>query len=186
MDPDPDRIDRAVAAVKAGDASALHYIYVAYADQVCAYVRSIVRGHHDAEDVTQQVFLKLPRAIRRYEPQGLPFQRWLMRVARNSALDHLRARRQIPCAEIYQRDEGREDAVFETRECLRDALASLPAEQRQVVVLRHEIGLTPPEIAIELDRSEAAIHGLHHRGRRRLRRALEETDTKPLAVAPAS
>jgi RNA polymerase sigma-70 factor (ECF subfamily) len=186
MDPDPARIDRAVAAVQAGDTAALHYLYVAYADDVCGYVRSIVRSHHDAEDVTQSIFLKLPQAIRRYEPQGLPFQRWLMRVARNSALDWLRARRQIPCAEIYCRDEARDDATFETRECLREALQSLPQEQREVVILRHAIGLTPPEIADQLNRSEASVHGLHHRGRRRLRRALEETGTKPLAAVPAA
>ena len=45
------------------------------------------------------------------------------------------------------------------------ALRTLPEEQRDVVVLRHLVGLTPGEIATWMGRSEASIHGLHHRGR---------------------
>ena len=85
----PDRLDTAVAAAQAGDHSALHYLYVHYAGDVCAYVRNIVREHGDAEDLTQTVFLKLPRAIARYDSCALPFERWLLRLARDSALEHV-------------------------------------------------------------------------------------------------
>ena len=49
------------------------------------------------------------------------------------------------------------------------ALAALPAEQRDVIVLRFLVGLTPGEVAERMGRSEDAVHGLQHRGRRRLR-----------------
>jgi RNA polymerase sigma-70 factor, ECF subfamily len=89
MKADPQRVERAVTAVKAGDTSALHYLYVRYAGDVCSYVRSIVREHGDPEDLTQTVFMKLPRAIARYDSCGLPFERWLLRLARDSALEHV-------------------------------------------------------------------------------------------------
>jgi DNA-directed RNA polymerase specialized sigma24 family protein len=89
MHADPERVERAVTAVKAGDPSALHYLYVRYADDVCSYVRSIVREHGDAEHVTQSVFQSLPRTIARYESRVLPFERWLLGLARDSAVDQV-------------------------------------------------------------------------------------------------
>ena len=169
---DLDRVDDAVNAVKAGDWSALDYLYVSFADAVCSHVRSIVRRHHDAEDITQSVFLKLPRAIHRYEPRGVPFERWLLRVARNAALDHLRASRAVPVAEVFVAEEGRDECQSEIRQLLKEALAQLPPEQREVVVLRHALGLSPLEIARRLNRTEPSVHGLHHRGRRALVQAL--------------
>jgi RNA polymerase sigma-70 factor (ECF subfamily) len=95
MQADLARVERAITAVKAGDPSALHYLYVRYADIVSSYVASIVGGRQEAEEVTQSVFHKLPRAIAAYEAGGLPFEGWLLRVARSSALDFLRARREM-------------------------------------------------------------------------------------------
>jgi RNA polymerase sigma-70 factor (ECF subfamily) len=177
------RVARAIAAVKAGDPSALHFLYVRYADDVRGYVKSVVRTPDDAEDLTQDVFLKLPRVLCRYEERGLPFERWLIRVARNCALDFLRARRQVPVAEVYPRTEGYEERSVETIGRLRDALATLPPDQREVVVLRHFAGLSPPEIAHRLSRSEASVHGLHHRGRRAMRRSLTDAGAQPVPAA---
>ena len=69
--------------------SALHFLYVRFADDVCAYVRSIVRDPHTAEDITQNVFTKLMKAIHKYERRDVPFAAWIIRVARNVALDHI-------------------------------------------------------------------------------------------------
>ena len=68
---------------------------------------------------------------------------------------------------------------------LRTALDSLPEEQRNVVVMRHVIGLTPPEIATQMGRSESSIHGLHHRGRRALQQELIRLESAPATVAVA-
>jgi RNA polymerase sigma-70 factor, ECF subfamily len=175
---------RAVAAAKRGEWDAIHYLYVRYADDVLAYVRSIVGDHHAAEDITQGVFAKLITAIQRYEERGaIPFAGWIMRVARNAALDHLRARRQIPVEEVRTSDPCDEGREFEQRQCLKEALASLPEEQREVLVLRHVLGLSPPEIAERLRKTESSVHGLHHRGRAALREALVELEAAP-EVAP--
>jgi RNA polymerase sigma-70 factor, ECF subfamily len=175
---------RAIAAAKRGEWDAIHYLYVRYGDDVFAYVRSIVRNHHDAEDITQGVFAKLMTAIQRYEEQGaIPFAGWIMRVARNATLDHLRARRQIPVEEVRTTDPCDEGREFEQRQCLKEALAALPREQREVLVLRHVLGLSPPEIAEQLEKTESSVHGLHHRGRATLRAALIELEAAP-EVAP--
>ena len=174
----------AVAHAKEGDMSALHFLYVRFADDVCAYVRSIVRDPHTAEDITQIVFTKLMKAIHKYERRDVPFAAWIIRVARNVALDHIRASRQIPLAEVRTSDEGNEQVGFERALSLREALARLPADQREVLVLRHVAGLSPGEIADRLGKTEASIHGLHHRGRSALKAELSELDAAPV-TAPA-
>jgi RNA polymerase sigma-70 factor, ECF subfamily len=181
---DGDLLARAIAGAKRGDMSALHFLYVRFADDVCGYVRSIVRDSHDAEDITQNVFAKLMTAIHKYEPRDVPFAAWILRVARNVALDHLRARRQIPCEEVRTDDDGHEQIGFERSQCLREALWRLPQEQREVLVLRHLAGLSPGEIARRLGKTEGSIHGLHHRGRSALKAALCEMDAAPVIATP--
>ena len=170
----------AIARAKEGDGSALHFIYVRYADDVYGFVNSIVRDHHEAEDITQNVFVKLRRIIGKYEQREVPFSSWLLRVARNAALDQLRARRQIPFEEVRTDDCGHEQIGFERSQCLRDALRMLPAEQREVVVLRHLVGMSPGEIATCLGKTEGSIHGLHHRGRGALQQLLRQMGAGPV------
>jgi RNA polymerase sigma-70 factor (ECF subfamily) len=177
-----DLLARAIARTKEGDASALHFLYVRFADDVCGYVGSIVRDRHDAEDITQTLFAVLPRKIRRYEQREVPFAAWLLRVARNAALDHVRAQRSVPVEAVRASDEGRGDEDFDRYQSLREALDGLPPEQREVLVLRHIAGLTPREIAERLGKTESSIHGLHHRGRGALQAALSQLDAAPLTL----
>ena len=176
-------LGRAIARAKQGDMDALHFLYVRYADDVYGFVNSIVRDTHAAEDVTQNIFGKLTKAIQRYEPREVPFSAWILRVARNAALDHMRARRQIPVEEVRIDDDGHEQVGFERSQCIREALGRLPEDQREVLVLRHVAGLTPGEIARRLGKTEGSIHGLHHRGRGALLDALRELDAAPVIAA---
>lgn len=172
----------AVARAKEGESSALRFLYTRYYEDVRRYVRSILRDHHEAEDVTQGVFLKLISVVHGYEPRGVPFGAWLMRVARNAAVDNLRAKRTLPTENVRLSDDARDQAAFEHREVLKDALARLPHEQREVVVLRYVAGLAPREIAEMLHKTHSSVHGLQHRGRRALKAALEEVGSKPVTV----
>ena len=110
-----------------------------YADHVYGYVASIVRDDFEAEDVTQHVFAKLMTALPKYEPREVPFSAWILRVARNVAVDHMRQRRAIPCEEVRELETRtwRRRVVAHRALGLRDALATLPEDQRQVVVMRH-------------------------------------------------
>jgi RNA polymerase sigma-70 factor (ECF subfamily) len=171
---------RAIASAKQGDWDAVHYLYVRYSDDVCTYVRSIVKDHHDAEDITQSLFARLITAIGKYEPRDVGFAAWLMRVARNAALDHLRAKRQIPVEEVRV-DDATGYANSDRAQSLRAAFEQLPGDQRKVLMMRHIIGLSPMEIAERLDKSEGSIHGLHHRGRRTLQATLRQMDLAPVS-----
>jgi RNA polymerase sigma-70 factor, ECF subfamily len=172
----------AVARAKAGDRDALRFLYLRYADNVYGYVCSIVRDEHDAEDVTQQVFAKLSSAIVRYEPRSVPFSAWILRVAHNASIDYVRSRRAIPVEDVRGTEVEADDIGRDRGEALRTALASLPPDQREVLVLRFIAGMSPGEIATRMGRSEDAIHGLQHRGRRTLRKELQRLDSAPSAL----
>jgi RNA polymerase sigma-70 factor, ECF subfamily len=180
--PEGDLLAQAIARTKEGDIGALHFLYVRFADDVCGYVASIVRDQHEAEDITHTLFVKLLTKIQRYEQRDVPFAAWILRVARNAALDHVRARREVPFEEVRTSDEGREDEDLERCQSLKLALDRLPSEQREVLVLRHIAGLTPGEIAQRLGKTESSIHGLHHRGRGALQAALRELEAGPLTA----
>jgi RNA polymerase sigma-70 factor (ECF subfamily) len=173
----------AVRAAKQGDGDALRYLYLRYADNVFGYVRSIVRDDYDAEDVTQQVFAKLIVVIGRYEQRSMPFSAWILRVAHNAAIDHVRVRRPVPCEEVRGTDTPLDERATECRRDFCDALEELTEEQRSVLVLRHVLGLAPGEIAVQMGKSEDAIHALHYRGRRALRRSLLERSAAPMALS---
>jgi RNA polymerase sigma-70 factor, ECF subfamily len=174
----------AVARAKAGDSEGLHYLYVRYADDVRRFINGLVRDQYEAEDITQNVFAKLMKAINKYEERAVPFDAWILRVARNAALDHLRAKRAIPTEEVRLTDTGRAETAQDRGRALRQALEDLPEDQREVLVLRHIVGLSPVEIADTLDKSESSVHGLHHRGRRSLRSNLTELGAAPVVGSP--
>jgi RNA polymerase sigma-70 factor, ECF subfamily len=178
-----DLTQAAVTRAKEGDPEGLHYLYVRYADDVLRYVNGLIRDHHEAEDITQNVFAKLMKAINKYEERAVPFDAWILRVARNAALDYLRAKRSIPTEEVRLTDTGRAETALDRGRALRQALETLPEDQREVLVLRHIVGLSPIEIADTLDKSESSVHGLHHRGRRSLRDNLSELGAAPVVAS---
>jgi RNA polymerase sigma-70 factor (ECF subfamily) len=173
------QVTRAVAEAKQGSTEALDYLYTSYADNVYSYVLTIVRDEHAAEDVTQQVFAKLLVKIDSYERRNVPFAGWLLRIARNCAIDHLRSSRGITCDEVPGADQPYDETNEHRRRALREALGELPDGQREVVVLRHVLGLSPREIAARMGKSEGAVHTLHHRARRAMRRELVQRDCVP-------
>ena len=172
-------VQAAVAHAKAGDPEGLHFLYLRYAPDVQRYVNSVVHDMHEAEDITQNVFAKLIKTIGKYEQREVPFTAWILRVARNAALDHMRARRAIPTEDVRAADTGREQMSIDRSRALREALEGLPDDQREVLVLRHIVGLSPLEIAATLKKTESSVHGLHHRGRRSL-----QTNLTALGAAP--
>src|SRR6201997_1227154 len=94
----------AVARAKEGDEEALRFLYITYSQNIYGYVRSIVRDDYEAEDVTQHVFAKLMTTLVKYDDRGVPFFAWLIRMARNVAIDHLRANRLTPTETVIDPD----------------------------------------------------------------------------------
>ncbi|HTX09338.1 MAG TPA: sigma-70 family RNA polymerase sigma factor [Solirubrobacteraceae bacterium] len=183
LEPVDREITNAVLRAQAGDDDAIRVLYLRYKDNVYGYVLSFVRDQHEAEDITQHVFLKLITVIHKYRAREVPFTSWLLRVARNVALDHMRRRRAVLCDEVYESGQQSDESGDDRRRALEQALQLLPEEQRNVVMLRHLVGLTPGEIATRMGRTEASIHGLHHRARQTLKRELLAIDCGPAARA---
>jgi RNA polymerase sigma-70 factor (ECF subfamily) len=176
---DEGRTRRVVDAARAGDQKAMSELYVLHAPAVHAHVLRVVKDRDDADDVTQQVFAKLLTGLERYRPGEAPFIVWVLRIARNAAIDHVRRVRTVPLAD-HERDRERDDrGAEEVRGALRAALALLPQGQRDVLLLTHLVGLTPHEIAAELGCSVRAVHGLHYRGRAAVRATLTDLGSAP-------
>lgn len=176
-------VSRAIKSAQQGDSDALGFLYARYADNVYGYVRSIVHDHHLAEDVTQHVFAKLITVIGKYVEQDVPFLSWILRVARNAALDHIRSDRLVAVEEVRDAKRASDGHSSSRLEDLRDALTALPVEQRKVLLLRHLGGYSPSEIAEMTGRTEGSVHGLHHRGRRAVTAELRELGLAPATTA---
>jgi RNA polymerase sigma-70 factor (ECF subfamily) len=137
-----------VRGLQAGDARAYERLVRDYGDRIYRFVRRMV-GDRLADDLTQEVFVRVHRSIATYEPGG-SFESWLFTIANNLCVDALRRRRD---------ERGRPDLLepavrvadpLEERElhsALLRAVAELPEEQRQVFLLREEAGLPFKEIA---------------------------------------
>jgi RNA polymerase sigma-70 factor (ECF subfamily) len=183
-------VSAAVRRAQVGDREALGFLYARFADNILGYVRGIVRDHHEAEDVTQHVFAKMMRVIDKYEERDVPFFAWLLRVARNVAVDYIRSERLVPVEEVRDASSGgggrAELSTSMWTDDMREALAKLPLAQREVLVMRHVAGFSPAEIAGLTGKSEGSIHGLHHRGRRTIAAELASRGMAPTTVADST
>jgi RNA polymerase sigma-70 factor (ECF subfamily) len=184
------RIQRAVTRAAAGDRDALHDLYLGYSGPVYRHIRAVVRDEHEAQDITQLVFLKLIGTLGTYDARQGPFRPWLLRVARNLAIDQIRRRRAVPADCVDPPEAQSDETGHERAVALHDALRSLSAEQREVLVLRQIVGLRPREIAERLDKTEGSVHALHHRARTAMRLSLVHSHAAPATrrdtAAPAT
>jgi RNA polymerase sigma-70 factor (ECF subfamily) len=128
------RTSAAVKRAAAGDNDALQYLYSRYSGNVYRYVRSLVRDSHEAEDVTQQVFLKLMTVLPQYEEAKAPFSGWILRVARNLAIDQLRRRQPVLAEEVFGADASADETGHQCAASLREALAGLPEDWSDLYV----------------------------------------------------
>jgi DNA-directed RNA polymerase specialized sigma24 family protein len=141
---------RALAHVREGDTSALHFLYVRYADELRGYLEGIVHDRDAAEDVVHEVYANLMAAIVESEEQPFPLAASMLRMATNLAL-------------------GREPSLP-----LGHALGVLPHDQRDVLVLRNAAGLSTSQTAELLGKDEHSINRLYERARSKLSAALFE------------
>lgn len=149
----------------------MRQVYERYADDVYRVALRLTGSSADAYDVTHDVFLGLPEAVQRYDPER-PFPAWLQGVTVRTAQMRLRtARRRREVALPALRSlpaRSHRDAVVD-RLTLEKALDELSADLRSVVVLREVEGLSYQEIADLLGINKSAVAVRLHRARRRLR-----------------
>lgn len=150
-------VQELIVRAKAGDSQALDTLYRRYAGGVMRVAYYITGSVQDAEDVLQDVFLGLPTALGRYEPQG-KFDRWLNRVAARVALSRVRhrgSRAEIGLSESLPVETA---SIGDTLEQIRvgDAVRALPDTLRAVFVLKVVEGYSHAETAATLGISVAA------------------------------
>jgi RNA polymerase sigma-70 factor (ECF subfamily) len=154
---------QAIARAKLGDRHAVRYLYAHYAADVRSYLGSLLRDPDLVDDVVQTTFLKVLTKIDRYEPGDSPFEAWLLRVARNAAFDELRRRRTGAGAARPLADADAVAAGEQLGGDVWDALDRLPAAWREVLVLRHVLGLSVREVASRLQMSPQGVRALQDR-----------------------
>jgi RNA polymerase sigma-70 factor (ECF subfamily) len=149
-----------VKLVAARQPDALAELYDRFAPTLLALARRILGNHADAEEVLQEVFVQLWNRGERYDPARSSVSTWLVLIARSRAIDRLRSRKVVErtyeatsravagAGELHTSPEAVDNVFIQERhERVRRELATLPAEQRQVLEMAFYEGLTQSEIA---------------------------------------
>jgi RNA polymerase sigma-70 factor, ECF subfamily len=175
--------DALIRRAQALDPGALAELYDRHFNGIYRYCYRRTRHQADAEDLTEQVFLKMVDSIERYRPRGLAFSSWLYRIAHNLLVDRYRrsGREAMELsAELPDRGSHADPATLlqhsEDRRRLFEAIRQLTAEQQQLITMRFIDGLEVEEIARLTGRRAGAIHSMQHRALASLNRFLEAHD----------
>ncbi|HUF09406.1 MAG TPA: sigma-70 family RNA polymerase sigma factor [Rhodothermales bacterium] len=186
------------AFVENADEKAFRTLVERHQERIYGFLLGMVREPTVADDLFQETFVKAVRAMQRqrgsYTSQGRWLQ-WVMRIARNTALDHLRSRKRSRMRLVMENEEGLDldqivadgepdasDKLHRQQQAvwLSACIDRLPPEQREVVLMRHESELTFREIAELTDCSINTALGRMRYALLNLRRMLQETDANEL------
>jgi len=182
MDPDRAFVDRA----RQGDLDAFEELVRRHQHRMVRYLRALAgRSGSDAEDIAQEAFLRAHRALAKFKGDST-FRTWLYQIATNVARTEFGKRRQDPLRQVFRGKDDEEqkqeidrieapgnfEAALVAKDRVRRALATLPADWREAVVLRDIEGLDYREIAAALEIPIGTVESRIFRGRERLRAAL--------------
>jgi RNA polymerase sigma-70 factor (ECF subfamily) len=173
--------------VRDGDESAFGLLQQRYGPRVFGYFCRQLRDRSEAEDLTQDVFLRLYRSRLRYEPRAR-FATWIFHITQNVARNALRSRRRHPCVRLDPAaacDRGLLDVLAEQADApsqplerdelagvVRAAVAELACRQRTALELHQFHDCTYAEVAARLDMTPKAAKSLLYRARNQLREVL--------------
>ena len=178
-----------IADLREGDTTALSYIVEKYGKAAYRIAVQITKNHEDAHDVMQEAFLKVHESIGTFRQEST-FETWLYRIIVNQALNLVKRRDRR--RELFLADESEIDFRYnlrgksdfantphedvekkELRKWVTQAVDSLPAKHRTVVILHEFEGLTHPQIAAILNCCEGTVRSRLHYARRKLRDLLK-------------
>lgn len=172
--------------VSAGDTGAFEQLVERHQRLVVGTVARMLGNTSDAEDIAQQVFVRVWKSAKRYVPRA-KFTTWLLKITRNLVFNELRRRSRHPQVPLQSETEEEErpirdeqavapDASLleqELQKAIDAAIANLPETQRLAVILRRYEELSYEEIAETLDQSVSAVKSLLFRARTELRESLQ-------------
>ncbi len=164
------------------DEEAFSELYDRHVVRVYRHLYYMVGNAAEAEDLTSQTFLRAWEAIPRYQVRGAPFVSWLLRIAHNLGVSHLRSRKESSQLHDGIVDEKMridpESSYMQTAdgELVHAAILLLREEQRQVIILRFIEDLDYKEVAEIIGKSVAAIRVIQHRALNSLRKQMKLLD----------
>jgi RNA polymerase sigma-70 factor, ECF subfamily len=163
------------------DRPAFTALYDRYVDQVFRHVYYRVSNQTDAEDITQEAFVRAWKAIDRYKRTEAPFAAWLITIARNLIVDHYKRKpntvnlddvvEQAPHQTVSDPERLAESSF--NRDLVRRAIAKLKGDQQQVVTMRFIDGFSYEEIAQAMNKSQGAVRVIQYRALNELRQWLK-------------
>jgi RNA polymerase sigma-70 factor, ECF subfamily len=174
-----------ITRAKSGDAGAFGELYSRYASLILRYLYARLREQESAQDLTQEVFVRVIKGIGGFEFRGeKSFLGWLYTIAGNVLIGQARRKRAIstPLDESLELvDPHGQDAVHSIfdRVALQQAITQLTEDQQQVLALKFFADMTNQEIAAALGRTEGAVKALQHRALHALQQILER-DREPV------
>jgi len=170
-----------VDAAKAGDEAALAELYSLYFPRVYRYILARMGNPYDAEDLTEEVFLRVLDAIERFQWREAPFSAWLFRIAHNAVISQRRKEgargRSSPLSEALPVDSQGPEEMVANRLTLNEvmkAAETLPEAQRRVINLRFAAGLTVAETAAAMGKGEGNVKVIQHKAIAKLREMLAQ------------
>ena len=176
--PPSDIDDGTIERARAGDQQALAAVYDWYLPRVYRYVLSRLGNVAEAEDLTEDIFLRMLGAIADYKRTGVPFSAWLFRIARNHLVSYYRknGNRKADALQETMADSRHDPAsIVETQLILgevAEAVQRLPDAQRDVIALRFAVGLSIAETAQVLGKRQGNVKALQHKAVTRLQKIL--------------
>ena len=165
------------------DREAFGALYDRHVVRVYRHLYYLVGNAAEAEDLTAQTFLQAWEAVPRYQIRGAPFISWLLRIAHNLGVSHLRSRKdgvELPATLVDHGSHGNPEVTVEHQadvDRVREAILHLREEQRQVIILRFVEDLEYPEVAQIVGKSVAAVRVIQHRALNALRKQIWREDT---------
>ncbi len=166
-------LDYALVEQAKNEPAAFAELMLRYQDSVHNYLYRMIGNREDAADLTQEVFLRVYKALHRFR-EGAPFRPWMYKIATNVAINHLRARKQTVALEDEApvRDEGispdRAAELKELQHQVGGVLMTLPEAYRAVLLMRHIEELSYDEMAQALGVPLGTVKVRLHRARLQL------------------
>lgn len=167
------------------DLAAISDLYAAYAGMILRYMHVRVAEPELAQDLTQEVFIKIINGIDRFEYRDeKAFLGWMYRIAANVLYSHQRRRRIVSTPfdardDLVDTSSEHDVRAITDRIALQQALGQLTRDQQQVLTLRFFADMSNSEIAGVLQRSEGAVKAIQHRALQSLQKILNREAEEP-------
>jgi RNA polymerase sigma-70 factor (ECF subfamily) len=175
-----------VDAAKAGDQAALSELYQSYFPRLYRYILARTGNTYDAEDLTEEVFMRVLEAIDRFQWREAPFSAWLFRIAHNAVISQRRKEsargRSSPLNDGLPIDSAGPEELVESRVALNEVMQAaqrLPDAQRQVISLRFAAGLSVAETARAMGKGEGNVKVIQHKAIVKLREMMGQPKKRP-------